>query len=67
MLAYIHQTCGKPAFMMTAPPLPLAKASSKDVLHLNYQPMQYGADKVCEECGATLSGFLRAENLRVMI
>lgn len=66
MLAYIDPACGQPAFLMTAPPLPLAKASSKAVLHLNYQPVEYGADKVCESCGADITG-LSSANLRVMI
>ena len=68
MLAYIHQTCGKPAFMLREWPLPLSRISSQIALHLNGQRVEEGSACICESCGVTLNAMvLHTRNIRTMI
>jgi len=65
MYAYIHPDCGKPAFLLTEIPGPRAPHTSKGILHLDRTPMEYGADMVCESCGAPMwAAFLRRKHIQ---
>ena len=68
MLAYIHQTCGKPAFLLTHMPLPSERASSNIVLQLNGQPIEHGSQRICGSCNAAMmEPFPHTKNIRTMI
>lgn len=68
MLAYIHQTCGKAAFMLTRMPLPLECASSSIVLDLDGKPVEHGSERICGSCGAGMKEpFPHTRNIRTMI
>jgi hypothetical protein len=65
MLTYIHQACGKPAFMLTRWPRPELPAQSKEVLHLNYHPVEPFSIPRCDSCGEPVP--LHTCNIRTMI
>jgi len=68
MYAYIHDQCGKPAFLLTEMPRPLDIASSAISLGLNYQPIERASVATCQSCDANMcTGWLSIANLRKMI
>jgi hypothetical protein len=48
--------CGKPAFLMTAVPLPYSLLTHERVRHLDGSAMKSTDRVMCESCGRDLSG-----------
>lgn len=68
MLAYIHQKCGKPAFLLTRMPVSGERASSSIIRDLNGHQIEYGSDRMCGSCGHGMKEpFPSTANIRTMI
>lgn len=67
MLAYLHPSCGNPAFLLTKRPEYGGQAQSCNAMHLDGRPVAYGSRCLCDSCNQPLVGPLESRNIRTLI
>jgi hypothetical protein len=56
MYAFIHKTCGKPAFLYDHMPVRGERVQSKHARTLDGKEIDYGSERNCGSCGKPVIG-----------